>query len=220
MKTSFKSILALAAFGASALLSQAQTAPKILVIDLGKVFQGHYKTAQQQDALQAVQQKVEAELGNMNKALNALIEEYKGMDEQAKNPAITADARAKIIADAEKKGAEIQAKQSDAQNYLNNARRQLAEQSQAAQNVLVEEISKVASEIAKQKGATLLLNKPAAVYADASYDISDEVLAAVNKNKPADKAATPAAAPAAKPAAAAPASGDAAPTVSFPGAKK
>jgi len=220
MKTSFKSILALAAFGASALLSQAQTAPKILVIDLGKVFQGHYKTAQQQDALQAVQQKVEAELGNMNKAINALIEEYKGFDEQAKNPAITADARAKIIADAEKKGAEIQAKQSDAQNYLNNARRQLADQSQAAQNVLVDEISKVATEIAKQKGATLLLNKPAAVYADASYDISDEVLAAVNKNKPADKPATPAAAPAAKPAAAAPASGDAAPTVSFPGAKK
>lgn len=220
MKTSFKSILALAAFGASALLSQAQTAPKILIIDLGKVFQGHYKTAQQQDALQAVQQKVEAELGNMNKALNALIEEYKGMDEQAKNPAITADARAKLVADAEKKGAEIQAKQNDAQNYLNSARRQLAEQSQAAQNVLVEEISKVATEIAKQKGATLLLNKPAAVYSDASYDISDEVLAAVNKNKPAGTAATPAATPAAAPAAKPATTSDAAPTVSFPGAKK
>ncbi|MBK9989293.1 MAG: OmpH family outer membrane protein [Verrucomicrobia bacterium] len=218
MKTSFKSILALAVFGASTLVSQAQTAPKILIIDLGKVFQGHYKTAQQQDALQVVQQKVEAELGNMNKALNALIEEYKGFEEQAKNPAITAEARAKVIADAEKKGAEIQTKQNDAQNYLNNARRQLAEQSQAAQNVLVEEISKVATEIAKQKGATILLNKPAAVYADASYDISDEVLAAVNKGKPATAAATPAAKPAAAPAA--PASNDAAPTVSFPGAKK
>lgn len=214
MKTSFKSILALAAFGASALLSQAQTAPKILIIDLGKVFQGHYKTAQQQDALQTVQQKLEAELGNMNKTINALVEEYKGLEEQVKNPAITADARAKIISDGEKKGAEIQAKQNEAQNYLNNARRQLAEQSQAAQNLLVDEISKVATEIAKKKGATLLLNKPAAVYSDPSYDISDEVLAAVNKDKP---AGTSAATPVAKPAVT---SDSNTPTVSFPGAAK
>jgi outer membrane protein len=220
MKTSFKSILALAAFGASALVSQAQPAPKILVIDLGKVFQGHYKTAEQQDQLQVIQQKIEAELGNMQKGITALVEEYKGFEEQAKNPAITADARAKIIADAEKKGAEIQAKQGEAQNYLNNARRQLAERSQNAQNLLVEEISKVASEIAKQKGATILLNKPAAVYSDAAYDISDEVLAAVNKNKPASAPATPAAKPAAAAPAAPAATNDGTPAITFPGAKK
>lgn len=224
MKTSFKSILALAAFGASALVSQAQPAPKILVIDLGKVFQGHYKTAEQQEQLQVIQQKIEAELGTMQKGITTLVEEYKGFEEQAKNPAITADARAKIIADAEKKGAEIQEKQGEAQNYLNNARRQLAERSQNAQNLLVEEISKVASEIAKQKGATILLNKPAAVYSDAAYDISDEVLVAVNKNKPAGSPATPAAKPAASPAAATPAAkpatNDGTPAITFPGAKK
>jgi outer membrane protein len=221
MKTSFKSIIALAAFGASALLSQAQPAPKILVVDLGVVFQKHYKTAEQQDQLQALSQKAEQEVGAMQKALNALVAEYKEIEEQSKNPVLTADARAKAQADMEKKGAEIQAKNAEAQNFVANTRRQLAERSQNFQSLLVEEISKVASEIAKQKGATILLNKPAAVYSDPAYDISDEVVVAVNKNKPAGSA-TPAIKPsAAVPAPAAPApAADGTPAISFPGAKK
>jgi outer membrane protein len=214
MKTSFKSMLALAAFGATALLGQAQPAPKILIVDLSTVFQGHYKTAEQQVIMQAQAQKAEQDLGALNKEIDALVTQYKDIVEQAKNPAISADARTKAEGDAQKKGEEIRAKQQDAQNFVNSTRRSLQDKSQNFQNVLLDEITKVASEIAKKKGATLLLNKPAAVYADASYDISDEVLAEVNKGKPASSTA-PAAAPTAKPA-----TGDAAPTVTFPGAKK
>jgi outer membrane protein len=53
----------------------------------------------------------------------ALVEQYKDIAEQAKNPAISADARAKAEADAQKKGEEIRAKQNDAQNFVNNTRR-------------------------------------------------------------------------------------------------
>jgi outer membrane protein len=219
MKTSFKSMLALAAFGATALFSQAQPAPKVLVIDLGKVFQGHYKTAEQQDALQTVSQKAEQDLGGLNKEINDLIAKYKDGDEQSKNPALTNDARGKAQAETEKIGEAIRAKQTEAQNFVNNTRRSLAERSQNFQNLLVEEISKVASEIAKKKGATLLLNKPAAVYSDPAYDISDEVLAEVNKNKPATTT-TPTAAPAPAAKNPVPATTDGAPTVTFPGAKK
>ena len=215
MKTSFKSMLAIAAFGASALISQAQPAPKILIVDLSTVFQGHYKTAEQQTALQAAAQKAEQDLGALQKEIDGLVAQYKDIVEQAKNPAISAEARTKAEADAQKKGEEIRAKQNDAQNFVNNTRRSLSEKSQNFQNLLIEEISKIASDIAKKKGATLLLNKPAAVYYDPAYDISDEVLAEVNKNKPASSA-TPAAAPTAKPAGA----DSPAPTVSFPGAKK
>jgi outer membrane protein len=214
MKTSFKSMLALAAFGATALLGQAQPAPKILIIDLSTVFQGHYKTAEQQVIMQSQQQKAEQDLGVLQKEIDALVTQYKDIVEQAKNPAISADARTKAEADAQKKGEEIRAKNQDAQNFVNSTRRSLQDKAQNFQNVLLDEITKVASDIAKKKGATLLLNKPAAVYADASYDISDEVLAEVNKGKPASSTA-PSVAPAAKPAA-----GDATPTVTFPGAKK
>jgi len=211
-------MLAIAAFGASALISQAQPAPKILIVDLSTVFQGHWKTAEQQNALQAAAQKAEQDLGAIQKEIDGLVAQYKDIVEQAKNPAISPEAQKKAEADAQKKGEEIRAKQNDAQNFVNNTRRSLSEKSQNFQNLLIEEISKVASDIAKKKGATLLLNKPAAVYFDASYDISDEVLAEVNKNKPASSTTSsvaPAPAPAAKPA-----TDSAAPTVTFPGAKK
>ena len=45
MKKSIHSLLALAAFGASALFAQAQPALKILTIDMAKLYDGHYKTA-------------------------------------------------------------------------------------------------------------------------------------------------------------------------------
>jgi len=211
-------MLAIAAFGATALISQAQPAPKILIVDLSTVFQGHWKTAEQQNALQAAAQKAEQDLGAIQKEIDGLVAQYKDIVEQAKNPAISPEAQKKAEADAQKKGEEIRAKQNDAQNFVNNTRRSLSEKSQNFQNLLIEEISKVASDIAKKKGATLLLNKPAAVYFDASYDISDEVLAEVNKNKPASSTTSsvaPAPAPAAKPA-----TDSAAPTVTFPGAKK
>jgi len=210
-------MLALAAFSVTALFSQAQQAPVILIVDLGLVYQGHYKTAEQNTALQALAQKAEQDLGVLNKEIDGLVAQYKDIVEQAtNNKVINAEAKSKAEADAQKKGEEIRAKQTDAQNFVANTRRALSERQQSFQNLLIEEISKIATDIAKQKGATLLLNKPAAVYYDPAYDISDAVLAAVNKNKPAGTAAPAVAptAPAAKP------TDSAAPTVTFPGAKK
>lgn len=215
-------MLALVAFGASALISQAQPAPKILVIDIGKVFQGHYKAAEQDEKLKAMAQKAEQDLGTLNKDINDLVAKYRESDEQSKNPAINKDAQAKSQAEADKIGEAIRAKQGEAQNFVNTTRRTLGEIQQNFQNLLVEEISKVATDIAKKKGATLLLNKATAVvYADTAYDISDEVLAEINKNKPAGSATPAPAAPTAPAASTKPAPAtDGAPTVVFPGAKK
>ena len=68
-------------------------------------------------------------------------------------------------------------------------------------SLMLEEISKVAAEVAKRKGATLLFDKagPTAIgisnviYADAGFDITDEVMKEVNKDRP---AGAPTAAPA------------------------
>ena len=51
MKTSLKTLLVAAAFGVSALIASAQTAPKIAIIDLAKVFDGHYRTQEQGEKL-------------------------------------------------------------------------------------------------------------------------------------------------------------------------
>ncbi len=89
------------------------------------------------------------------------------------------------------------------QSFQTNTRNSLQQRIQTFRSMMVEEISKVAVEIAKRKGATLLIDKSGPtligvsniLYSDPAYDITDEVSKEVNKDRPATPAAAPAAAP-------------------------
>jgi outer membrane protein len=210
MKTSLKTLLALAAFGASALFATAQTAPKIAVIDMAKVFDGHYKTQEEQEKLKVTETKVTEEMSKIMKDGQALAERYKELEEQAKNPVLTADARKAAQEDAMKQLEEVRKKEQQFAEFRNEMNRSVQQQINSFQQRMFGEISKVASEIAKKKGATILIEKKATIYFDPAYDVTEEVLAEVNKGRPASTSSS---------APAAPKTGDA-PSVLFPGAKK
>jgi outer membrane protein len=149
-----------------------------------------------------------------------MVDEYKELAEQAKNTLLNADARTKAEQAAQKKLEEIQRKQADLQGFLQNTQNSLSQRIATHRDLLLVEITKTVNEIARRKGATLVLDKsgpsafriPVVLYADPAYDITDEVLAEVNKDRP---AATTAAKPAA-PATTAPAAGFTVPNVSKP----
>lgn len=196
MKKSLQTLLALAAFGLSTLVAQAQPAPKILTVDMAKLFDGHYKTEDQIAKLRADEQKYQEELERLNKEGNAMVEKYKDLADQVKNPAATAEAKAKATADAERLGEDIRRKKAEVDQFQGNARNSLMQRKQTFRDLIIEEISKVAVDIAKRKGATLLIDKAGQtatgisniLYSDAAYDITDEVMAEINKDRPAGSA--------------------------------
>ena len=206
MNKSIQSLLALAAFGATALFAQAQPAPKILTVDMAKLYDGHYKTEEQNAKLRGDEQKAQEELDRLNKEGNTLVEKYKELVDQSNNPAATADAKSKAQTESQKLLQDIQRKQGEVQSFQTNTRNSLQQRIQNFRSLMVEEISKTAVEIAKRKGATFLIDKSGptligvsnVLYADTSYDITDEVSKEVNKDRPAaapGAAAAPAAAP-------------------------
>lgn len=206
MKKSIRSLLALVALSATAVLAQAQPAPKILVIDMAKLYDGHYKTEEQNAKLRGDEQKAQEELDKLNKEGNGLVEKYKELVDQSNNPAATAEAKSKAQEDAQKLLEQIQRKQQEVQSFQANTRNSLQQRIQTFRSLMVEEISKTAVEIAKRKGATILFDKSGPtligvsnlLYSDPAYDITEEVSKEVNKDRPAS--ATPApAAPAAAP---------------------
>lgn len=211
MKTSLKTLFALVAFSAFALIASAQTAPKIAIIDLAKVFDGHYKTQEQQEKLKGQEAKINEEISKIVKDGQALAEKYKELLEQTKNPVLTAEARTAAENDAAKQLEAVRKKEQEFGEFRNDANRSVQQQIGTFRQMLIEEISKVATDIAKKKGATLLIEKAATIYADPSYDITEEVAAEIAKGRPAGSAAPATSAPAAKP-------GDA--PVMFPGTKK
>lgn len=221
MKTSLKTLLAVALAGVFAIAAQAQPAPKIYVVDMAKLYDGHYKTEEQNAKLKGDQQKAEDELQKLNAEGNALVEQFKKLEEQVNNPTLSADAKTKTQQDLQAKGQEIQRKQAEVNQFRGNTQRQLQTRINNFKQMLLEEISKTATEIAKKKGATLLVDKsgptliglPSLLYFDPAYDVTEEVSKEINKDRPAGSSS--AAAPASAPAKAADA-----PAVSFPGSKK
>ncbi|MFA6960553.1 MAG: OmpH family outer membrane protein [Opitutaceae bacterium] len=221
MKNSLKSLLAVAFAGLFALTAQAETAPKVLVVDMAKLYDAHYKTEEQNGKLKADQQKAEDELQKLNTEGNALVKQFNDLKEQLNNPTLSADAKTKAQADLEAKGQEIQRKQGEVNAFRSNTQRSLQQRINNFKQFLLEEISKIAVDIAKKKGATLLLDKSGptliglsgVIYYDPSYEITDEVAKEINKDRPAGSVSA-AAAPAAKPAS------TEAPSVSFPSSKK
>jgi outer membrane protein len=159
----------------------------------------------------------------MVKEGNQLVEQYKETVDQSKNTLLTAEARSKAEGDSQKMMEDIQRRQGDLQNFRVNSQQSLQQRFNNFRSLLLDEISKKVIEVAKRKGATLVVDKsgpslagiPAVLYADAAYDITDEVMAEITKDRPATPVATTPATPATPaPATAVPA---AEPTVTVPG---
>jgi len=203
MKKSIPSLFAVAAVAFSALTAHAQTAPKILVVDLAKLFESHWKTREQQAKLQADATKAQDKLTQLQKDGSALVAQFKELDEQSKNPTVTADAKGKIQVEAQKMYEEIQKKHTEMNTFAQNAQNALQQRSEAFKTLMFEEISKAAIEVAKRKSATFLLDKsgPTMVgvsnilYYDPSLEITDEVMVEINKNRPAGAPTSGATAP-------------------------
>jgi outer membrane protein len=213
-------LAALAFLGAAAPGAFAQPALNIRIVDMAKLYDGHYKTIEQGTKFESDQQKAQAEVDRMSKEGNSLVEEYKSLAEQANNPALSPEAKSKAQNDAEKKMEAIRAKQQEVQTFAQNTQNSLQQRLQTFRSMLIDEIAKTAGEVAKKKGATILIDKSGPtgfgisnlVYTDPAYDITDEVMAEINKEKPAGTPAAPAASGATPPAGGA--------TVTVPGLPK
>lgn len=209
MKNPVRTLFVVALAAGAALVAQAQT-PKIVVVDMAKLYDSHYKTEDQNAKLKADEQKAIEELDRLNKEGNDLVAQFQDLKDKVNNPAAAAEAKQKATAEAQKKAEEIQRKQAEVQQYQVNTQRLLQQRIKNFQSVLLDEISKLATDIAKKKGATILFDRSGPsmlgisplIYSESSLDITDEVLAEINKTRP----AAPAVAPVAAPAAAQPAS--------------
>jgi outer membrane protein len=204
MKKSIQYLLALGAFASMAFVAQAQPAVKIAVVDMAKLYDSHWKTQDKMTQLKADQTSAQAQYDQLTKDLNALKAGVDELVEQAKNPTATPDAVKKAQDEAQAKYEQLQTRANDRTTFQTTVQREFQQRMQNFHDLMMEEIGAKAIEAAKSHGATILLDKSgitvlgakAVLYSDPAYDVTDEVAAAIAKDKPATST-TPAAAPAA-----------------------
>lgn len=205
MNKMIRSLLTLAAFGASSIALLAQPAFKLVVVDMAKVYDSHYKTEEANLKFRDAEQKATEQVEELNKQGQSMVDEYKELTEQSNNTVLTVEARGKAGAEAQKKMEDIQRKQGEVQNFRTNTQRSLQQRIKTHRDLLLEEITKIVNNLAKLRGATLVVDKsgptlfgiPSVLYADPSYDMTEEVVLEVNKDRPAPVAKPTVAAPAA-----------------------
>lgn len=221
MNKTFKIALSSIVFGAIALGLMAQEPTlKIVTVDMSKLLDNHPKTKAQMAKLRSDEQQAQQEMEKMVKAGNQLVQQYKEAVDQSKNTLLTADARSKAEADSQKMLGEIQKRQADLQNFRVNSQRSLQQRLNNFRSLLLDEISKKVTAIAKKHDATLvvdtsgptLLGIPSVIYSDPAYDITDEVMAEIKRENPPEAQTTPSVSTSSAPSA--PAAGSAATTPS------
>jgi Skp family chaperone for outer membrane proteins len=187
MKIVRTTILTLTLLAALTLPALAQL--KVATVDESKVFHTYYKTKLATDALDKKKAELTKDLKDMEAGLEKAETDYKQASQQANDPAVSEDERAKrnsALADQRK---DIQERSNTMDSYKRQAQAQLGEQSQRMTSNLLGEIKKAVADRAKAGGYTLVLNSTAeetVIYCapDGANDLTDAVIRQLNAGAP------------------------------------
>ena len=174
-----------------ALSFSASAQPKMATVDMQKLFKNYWKTKTATASLDNREKELAKEMKDLNDNLDKAQADYKQLEDQAADPAISAEERDKRKQAAADKVKEINTATTNIKQFQTQARSQLADESQRMSANLRTEIQKAVADKAKAAGYTLVLNSSdseimSVVYADSQLDITDTVLAQLNAGAPPD----------------------------------
>ncbi len=200
MHKSLRTLLVLSAAWLGAAVLHAQPALKVVVVDMAKVYDTHYKTEEANAKFNDAAQRAQEQLDLLNKQIQTAADEFKALVEDSRSTVLNEAARTKASADAQKKREDIERLNAEAQNFRANTQRSLQQRAKNHRDLIMDEIMKVVNDLARAKGATLVLDKsgpsmfgvPVVLASDPSFDITEEVVKEVNKDRPPASAPAPA----------------------------
>ncbi len=182
MKPLFVALLTLISVGLSA-SAFAQTTPKVVTVDMQKLYQDYKRAAEARDRFQSSVTNAQTELETMRASVTTLQEKLTQLNDQLQSDALAEAARTAMTAELQTGVAEMRRQQQKMMEFQQQTQQFLQERQQSILQIHYREIQEVAQEIAKGMGADMVLNTTGTmvVFADPKYDITDRVLAELNK---------------------------------------
>ncbi len=181
-------------------VAAAQDRLKIAVVDVSKIFSGYYKTKEIEKTLAETRGASARELDTRLESHHRLLEEIARLDKELNNPALDASTRADRQKKHDDKVQETRTLERENQELRTNRDRDLQEMANRLRNQIVEDIMVVVRARVESDHYDLVLNKSAqgpggkilVLHANASLEITDDVITTLNSHRP---GATPAASP-------------------------
>jgi len=197
-------VLALAAAFTTATAS-AQSA-KFGTVDMKRVFDSYYKTKDAESKINEDRNAAKKELEERMDAAKKLLDDVKKLDEEIANPALSKDTKDQKTKSRSDKATELQSMDREIREYQTTREKQLQEKSVRMRAGIVDDINKIVTDKVKAENFDFVFDKsgpslngvPIVLFSRDSYDFTDSVINALNKNRATSD--SPLAAPTAAPA--------------------
>ncbi len=183
-------------FMASSLSIQAADAPavKLATVDVVKVMASYWKKQNSESQLEESMKAAEQYLDTQSKELDAIKKTLDEAVEQGQSSALTKEAQERAMADAKNIYAQLQERGQAAQQYKENKERELQLKRNTDNRMFFSEIKEAVLAISKTREANVVIDTSGTsnigistiIFADAGFDITNDVIAVVNKSMPAD----------------------------------
>lgn len=201
-------LVAAVGFGTAASASAQQV--KVATVDMKKVFENYYKTKDAEARINEARNSAKKELEDRMESLKKAGEEVQKLNTEIESPALSKDSKDAKSKTRDEKIGEFKTMEREIQEFRMTREKQLQEQSVRMRGGIVEEINKVVTDRVKADQFDLVLDKsgpslngvPVVLFAKESYDFTNDVITALNRNKGTDSAGTDKPAAPATPAAA------------------
>ena len=182
MKSFFALLLASASVFAAA--------PNVGVVDDQEVFTKYSKAIELKADIRKSEESAQASINERVKVVDQLQAELIGIQKRAQDPMLSENGKKTVESEFQQKRAIFQQRNAELQNFVNEARGAIQQRFGEMNKQIVADVRAQAEKVAKAKGLQLVLVKGQAFFADASLDVTEDVLKELNA---AYKASAPAA---------------------------
>ena len=170
---------------------------KVGIVDMSRVFAEYYKTKDAEQDVNDQKELAKKELEQRNVQYKALIEKYQLLAKQIKDPAITAELRAKKQEEAKVIASEARSLEREKKEFADRRQRMLLTEVDRARKAIIEEIQDLVKATAKQRNYDIVFDKsgvgdrgiPFLLHSKDAVDFSKAIIEQLNKDAPASKSA-------------------------------
>ncbi len=186
-KTAYVLLISLA----SAVSAMAEV--KVGVVDLNKIFEAYYKTAEAKARVGEVEAAYKKERQLKMEDYQKLADEVNKLRDDAQNPALSPDVQQQKKSAFGEKVKEIQMREGEIRQFDTQRQREIQSTMMRMRNNIVEEIANTVKEHASKSNYTVVLDKTGqsmagaamVVYAAESLDFSEDIIKKLNATRPA-----------------------------------
>ena len=164
---------------------------KIGTVDMKKVFESYYKTKEAEAKINEARNNAKKELEDRMDVAKKTLDEVKKLDEEITKPELSKEAKEQKAKTRSEKATELQNMDREIREFQQSREKQLQEQSVRMRAGIVDDINKVVADRVKAENFDLVVDKsgpslngvPIVLFARDSYEFTDVVVTALNKNK-------------------------------------